>query len=126
MAISDLATVVESGANGAIIRIDNDGSDSGTSYDALLTGTGGRFPAGDVVRRVREEIDAGHPNGHCGHARDAADRFPGGGTAPRGRSAQRGGRRRTAYMAAFTRTPCATGGFSGRSPEMNQTKGSGK
>ena len=125
MAISDLATVVESGANGTIIRIDNDGSDNGTSYDVRLTGTGGRFPAGDVVRRVREEIDADHPDGHCGHEGRCGP-LPRRWDRPRGRSAQRGVRRRTAYMASFTRTPCGTGGFSGRSPEMNQTKGSGK
>lgn len=113
MAISDLATVVESGANGAIIRIDNDGSDSGTSYDARLTGTGGRFPAGDVVRRVREEIDAGHPDGHCGHARDAADRFPGGGTAPVGEAPKEaGGVGRLTWLRSRER-PALPGAFRG-------------
>ena len=63
----DLATVVESGANGTIICIDGDGSDSGTFYDVRLTGTGGRFPAGDVVRCVRAEIDAGYLDSHCGY-----------------------------------------------------------
>ena len=65
--LGDLVTVLESGANGTIIRIDGDGSDSGTFYDVRLTGTGGRFPAGDVARCVRAEIDAGYPDGHCGH-----------------------------------------------------------
>ena len=64
----DLVTVVESGANGTIIHIDGDGSDSGTFYDVRLTGTGpgGSFPVGDIVRCVKAEIDAGYPQGHCG------------------------------------------------------------
>lgn len=74
----DLATVVESGANGMIIHIDSDGSDSGTFYDVRLTGAGGSFPAGDVVRCARAEIDAPEA---IAAKRGAADRFRGGGPA---------------------------------------------
>ena len=79
--LGDLATVVDSSADGTIKH--SDGSNSCTFYDVRLTGAGGNFPVGNVVRAsgrkrtqaIRTAIAA---------KRGAADRARGGGAAPLG------------------------------------------
>ena len=122
----DLATVVESGANGTIMHIDSDGSDSGTFHDVRLTGagSGGSFPAGDVVRCARAEIDA--PHGHYGKE-ECCEPLPWWWSRPVGWANRPNPARRTAPdRLPIPRTPGAAGGFSKRSPEMNQTEGHSK